>query len=63
MITRDGKRVALRIEGDTVREVPVTEGLSDGRLVQIASGLQAGDVDRLGCAPGHRRRHEGEPDS
>ena len=42
--TRDGKRVAIRIEGDTVREVPVTEGLSDGRLVQIASGLQAGDT-------------------
>jgi hypothetical protein len=36
--------VAIRVEGDTVREVPVTEGLSDGRLVQIASGLEAGDV-------------------
>jgi HlyD family secretion protein len=44
VITRDGKRVAVRIEGDTVRDVPVTEGLSDGRLVQIASGLQAGDT-------------------
>ncbi len=44
VITREGKRVAIRVEGDTVREVPVTEGLSDGRLVQIASGLQAGDV-------------------
>jgi RND family efflux transporter MFP subunit len=44
VITRDGKRVAMRVEGDTVREVPVTEGLSDGRLVQIASGLQAGET-------------------
>jgi RND family efflux transporter MFP subunit len=42
--TRDGKRVALRIEGNTITEVPVTEGLSDGRLVQIAAGLRAGDV-------------------
>ncbi len=42
--TRDGKRVALRIADNTVTEVPVTEGLSDGRLVQIAAGLQAGDV-------------------
>jgi HlyD family secretion protein len=44
VITRDGKRVAIRLEGDTVRDVPVTEGLTDGRLVQIASGLQAGDT-------------------
>jgi RND family efflux transporter MFP subunit len=44
VITREGRRVAIRVEGDTVREVPVTEGLSDGRMVQIASGLQAGDV-------------------
>jgi RND family efflux transporter MFP subunit len=44
LITRDGTRVAIRVEGDTVRAVPVTEGLSDGTLVQIASGLQAGDT-------------------
>jgi Cu(I)/Ag(I) efflux system membrane fusion protein len=44
VITRDGQRVAIRIEGDTVRAVPVTEGLTDGRLVQIASGLQPGDT-------------------
>jgi HlyD family secretion protein len=44
VITRDGQRVALRIEGDTVRDVPVTEGLTDGRLVQIGSGLQPGDT-------------------
>jgi RND family efflux transporter MFP subunit len=56
--TRDGKRVALRIDGNTVTEVPVTEGLSDGRLVQIAAGLRAGDVvvsdARQDVAPGAR---------
>jgi RND family efflux transporter MFP subunit len=44
VITRDGRRVAIRIEGDTAREAPVNEGLTDGRLVQITSGLQAGDT-------------------
>ena len=42
--TRDGKRVALRLDAETLREVPVTEGVTDGRQVQIASGLQAGDI-------------------
>ena len=42
--TRGGTRVAIRIEADTLREVPVTEGVTDGRLIQIASGLQAGDT-------------------
>jgi HlyD family secretion protein len=42
--SRGGQRVAFRVDHDTLREVPVTEGLSDGQLVQIASGLQAGDV-------------------
>lgn len=42
--TREGTRVVLRVEGDTVRPVAVTEGLTDGRVVQIASGLQPGDV-------------------
>jgi RND family efflux transporter MFP subunit len=44
IVTRDGKRVALRVESAVLRQVPVTEGLSDGRLVQISAGLQAGDV-------------------
>lgn len=44
VVTRGGRRVALRIEGTTVAEVPVTEGLSTGTHVQIASGLKAGDV-------------------
>jgi HlyD family secretion protein len=42
--TRGGARVALRIDGDTVTEVPVTEGLNDGRLVHIAAGLRPGDI-------------------
>jgi RND family efflux transporter MFP subunit len=41
--TRDGKRVALKVTGETAAAVPVVEGLSDGRLVQIVSGLAAGD--------------------
>jgi RND family efflux transporter MFP subunit len=42
--TRDGKRVALRINGDTIQAVPVTEGLTDGIITEIASGLSAGDA-------------------
>jgi Cu(I)/Ag(I) efflux system membrane fusion protein len=42
--TRDGKRVALKVNGDSVEAVAVTEGVSDGRVVHIASGLQPGDV-------------------
>jgi RND family efflux transporter MFP subunit len=44
LTTRSGKRVALKIDNQVVTEVPVTEGLSNGRLVQIASGLAPGDV-------------------
>jgi HlyD family secretion protein len=53
---RNGRRVVLKVEGATVREVPVTEGLSNGTLVQIADGLTAGDVivadARRDVAPG-----------
>ena len=42
--TRGGKRVALRIENDTVAEVAVAEGLASSTHVQIASGLKAGDT-------------------
>jgi len=42
--TRDGRRVALRIDKDLIQEVPVNEGLTDGSMVEIASGLQAGDI-------------------
>jgi RND family efflux transporter MFP subunit len=41
---RGGRRVALRIENNTVVEVPVAEGLATATQVQIASGLAAGDV-------------------
>ena len=44
IISRDGRPVVVRLDGDTLRDVPVTEGLTDGRLVHIVSGLQAGDV-------------------
>jgi HlyD family secretion protein len=44
VVTRDGQRVALKVEGDKVIAVPVVEGLSDGRRVQIVSGLSAGDT-------------------
>ena len=42
--TRDGQRVVLRVDGETVQQVAVTEGVTDGRVVQIATGLQPGDV-------------------
>ena len=42
--TREGRRVVLQVAGDLVRDVAVTEGLSDGRQVQIVSGVEAGDI-------------------
>jgi HlyD family secretion protein len=36
--------VVLNVEGGTVREVPVTEGLSNGTQVQITTGLKTGDI-------------------
>ena len=44
VVNRSGKRVALRIENNTVGEVPVTEGLANATHVEIASGLKAGDT-------------------
>ncbi len=41
--TKDGKRVVLKVDGDTVRTIGVVEGLGDGRRVQIVSGLASGD--------------------
>jgi RND family efflux transporter MFP subunit len=56
--TRDGQRVALRIDNDVVHAVPVREGLNDGTVVEIAAGLRAGDVivsdARQDVAPGAR---------
>jgi len=42
--TRDGKRVALKVEDDAVTLVEITEGLTDGARVQILRGLQAGET-------------------
>jgi RND family efflux transporter MFP subunit len=42
--TRAGARMVLKVQGDTVQAVPVTEGLNDGQRVQIVSGLSAGDT-------------------
>jgi RND family efflux transporter MFP subunit len=65
VVTRDGKRVVQRVQGDTVSSVEVVEGLKDGRRVQIVKGLSAGDVvmadARRPLAPGARVR--GIPES
>jgi RND family efflux transporter MFP subunit len=42
--TRDGKRVVLKVVDDKVTPVSVVEGLTDGRAVQIVSGVSAGDL-------------------
>jgi RND family efflux transporter MFP subunit len=42
--TIDGRRSVLKVDGDTVTPVAVTEGVSDGRRIQILSGLAAGDT-------------------
>jgi len=44
IMTKDGKRIVQKIQGDTISIVVVTEGLSDGTRVQIVSGLAAGDI-------------------
>jgi RND family efflux transporter MFP subunit len=41
--TVEGKRVAFRVDGEKVTAAAVVEGLTDGRRVQIVSGLAAGD--------------------
>lgn len=42
--TRDGARVAMKVTGDTVAPVPVSEGVSNGSMTQVTQGLSAGDV-------------------
>lgn len=44
LTTRDGKRVVLKIDKEIVTEVPITEGINNGTLVQLATGISAGDV-------------------
>jgi RND family efflux transporter MFP subunit len=41
--SRDGKRIALKVVGDTLTPVEIVEGLTDGSRVQIVSGLSSGD--------------------
>ena len=43
VITLNGQRVVFKVDGDKVSPVPVSEGLNDGRQVQILSGLSAGE--------------------
>jgi HlyD family secretion protein len=43
VVTYNGQRVAFKVTGEQVAPVPVSEGLNDGRQVQILSGLSAGD--------------------
>jgi multidrug efflux pump subunit AcrA (membrane-fusion protein) len=42
--SRGGKRVVLRIDKNVVSEVPITEGISNGTVVQVAGGIAPGDV-------------------
>ncbi|MEW6319994.1 MAG: efflux RND transporter periplasmic adaptor subunit [Acidobacteriota bacterium] len=41
---RNGRRVVLKVSGDTVGAAEVVEGLTDGRVVQITAGVAAGDL-------------------
>ena len=56
----DGKRVVLRIAGERIETVPVTEGIADAGRVQVVSGLAPGDLlvadARRALAPGTRVR-------
>jgi RND family efflux transporter MFP subunit len=42
--TRDGKRMALKVQDGAITPVEVTEGLVDATRIQILTGLQAGDT-------------------
>ncbi|GMB80229.1 efflux RND transporter periplasmic adaptor subunit [Shinella zoogloeoides] len=41
--TADGKTVARRVENGVVKLVPVETGIQDGQVIEIVSGLAAGD--------------------
>jgi RND family efflux transporter MFP subunit len=43
IVTRDGKRLVLKVEGEKVIPQAIVEGLTDGQQVQIVSGLAEGD--------------------
>jgi RND family efflux transporter MFP subunit len=44
VISKDGRRVVQKVQGDTVTAVEVIEGLADGSRIQITKGLSAGDL-------------------
>jgi RND family efflux transporter MFP subunit len=56
--SRDGARVVLKVTGDTVTPAPVTEGVNNGTLVEVTSGVSQGDLvladGRRDLAPGTR---------
>lgn len=41
--TAEGKTVARRVDGGVVKLVPVETGIQDGQVIEIVSGLSAGD--------------------
>ena len=41
--TADGKTVARKVENGVVKLVPVETGIQDGQVIEIVSGLAAGD--------------------
>lgn len=44
VMTREGKRVVLKVQGDAVSIVEVVEGITDGTRIQITKGIVAGDT-------------------
>ncbi len=42
--SRDGARIVLKVTGDTLTPVPVTEGVTNGSMTQVTQGVSAGDV-------------------
>ena len=43
VVTRDGKQVVFQIKGEKADEIPVTTGETIGELLQVLSGVKAGD--------------------
>ena len=60
VVTKNGKRIVLKVQGDAVSTVEVVEGLGDGARIQIVKGLSAGDKivtdARRQIAPGAKVR-------
>ncbi len=43
VVTRSGKQIVFQVKGDKVNEVPVTTGEKIGEVLQVLSGVKAGD--------------------